>query len=109
MGVGRRPTSSEKLVAMCLALLAVVSPLVIDRKLSIETEEEDDEQSISFSSWLPLLLVVLIVAIIMSSSVGRNFSSSDPYWIHRIGGSSYGIMLLLMVLALVLRCKGLYG
>jgi hypothetical protein len=34
----------------------------------------------------------------------------DPYWIHRVWGSSGGLMLMLLLLGFVLKCKAsLYG
>ncbi|KAF9604790.1 hypothetical protein IFM89_010331 [Coptis chinensis] len=105
-----RPSSNEKLAAVGLALLAVVSPLFIDRNPSSEPDDDDDEvSSVSLGSWLPLLLIVLIVAINMSGYLDKSFTCSDPYWIYRIGGSSCGIILLLMVLALVLMFKSSIG
>ncbi|KAF8393550.1 hypothetical protein HHK36_021794 [Tetracentron sinense] len=101
--MGSRPSSNEKLVAIGLAILSVISPLYIDRKPAIE--EEDDDESISLTSWLPLLLMVLIGAIYLSRYLDQSFKKFDPYWIHRVGGSSCGIIMLLMVLALVLKCK----
>nr|DAD27448.1 TPA_asm: hypothetical protein HUJ06_028916 [Nelumbo nucifera] len=103
MGGTGSASSNERLVAIGLTLLAIVSPLYIDRKPS--TEPDPDEQPISLASWLPLLLVVLIVAINLSRFLDRSFTRFDPYWIHRVGGSSCGILVLLMVLGLVLKCK----
>ncbi|XP_042478390.1 uncharacterized protein LOC122059584 [Macadamia integrifolia] len=96
----------ERLVAIVLALLAVLSPLYIDRKPAAEVEEDEDG-TISFVSWawLPLLLVVLIISINMSCYLDRRLKRFDPYWIHRVGGSPCGILALLMLLALVLKCK----
>ncbi|KAM0968056.1 hypothetical protein ACFX13_016786 [Malus domestica] len=99
-----RFSSYEKLVAIGLALLAVLSPLYIDRRTT-DDSELDSEEPISFASWLPLLLLVLILAIALSLFLDRSFSRFDPYWIHRVGGSSSGITIILMVLALVLKCK----
>lgn len=90
-------------MAIGLGLLAVVSPLFIDRRPS--SESELDEESIILASWVPLLLVVLILATAVSLYLDRSFTRFDPYWIHRVGGSSGGIMLILVILALVLKCK----
>ncbi|XP_034684335.1 uncharacterized protein LOC117913461 [Vitis riparia] len=98
-----RFSSYERLGAIGLALLAVVSPLYIDRRPVLDPEL--DVQPISLVSWLPLLLMVLIFAITLSQYLDRRFSRFDPYWIHRVGGSSVGIIVILMVLALVLKCK----
>ncbi|XP_059644398.1 uncharacterized protein LOC132286150 [Cornus florida] len=100
---GNRFLSYERLVAIGLALVAVLSPLYIDR--TPEVELECDEQPFNLSSYLPLLLLVLITAITVSRFMERGFSRFDPYWIHRAGGSSYGIIIILVVLGLVLKCK----
>ncbi|OVA06833.1 hypothetical protein BVC80_1421g22 [Macleaya cordata] len=105
MGSSRRPSSNEKLVAISLALLAVLSPLYIDQKSLPEPEDDDDDHEFSLVSWLPLLLLVLMVAIYFSRKLDQSFTNFDPYWIHRVGGSSGGIVVLLMVIALVLKCK----
>ncbi|KAB1219844.1 hypothetical protein CJ030_MR3G009486 [Morella rubra] len=98
-----RFSSYERLVAIGLALLAVLSPLYIDRRPVSDSElEEEPDSSVS---WLPLLLLVLILAISMSSYLDRYFARPDPYWIHRVGGSSCGIIVILLVLVLVLKCK----
>lgn len=99
-----RFSSYEKLVAIGLALLAVLSPLYIDRT-TVDDSELDLEQPINFASWLPLLLLVLILALTLSLYLDRSFTRFDPYWIHRVGGSSSGITIILMVLALVLKFK----
>ncbi|XP_043719519.1 uncharacterized protein LOC122667326 [Telopea speciosissima] len=110
MGSTRRASYYyERVVAIVLALIAVLSPLYIDRKQAVELEEDEDGSgsTISFVSWawLPLLLVILIVAINMSCYLDRRFKRFDPYWIHRVGGSPCGILALLLLLALVLKCK----
>jgi hypothetical protein len=99
----RRSSSYSRLVAIGLALVAVVSPLYINRRT--ESDSELDEQLIDLVSWLPLLLLVLILAIFLSSYLDRIFTRSDPYCIHRVGGSSAGIIVILIVLVLVLKCK----
>ncbi|CAK7352782.1 unnamed protein product [Dovyalis caffra] len=99
----RRFSSCEKLVAIGVGLLAVVSPLFIDRRPVSELELE--EESINLASWVPLLLLVLILATALSLYLDRSFTRFDPYWIHRFGGSSGGIMVILVILALVLKCK----
>lgn len=90
-------------MAIGLGLLAVVSPLFIDRRPV--SESELDEESIILASWVPLLLLVLILATALSLYLDRSFTRFDPYWIHRVGGSSGGIMVILVILALVLKCK----
>ncbi|KAJ7966356.1 Transmembrane protein [Quillaja saponaria] len=96
-------SSFEKLVAIGLALLAVASPLYIDR--NPVSELEVDEEPINLASWLPLLLVVLILAITVSGLKDQSITRFDHYWIHRVGGSSVGLTVILMVLFLVLKCK----
>ncbi|EMS64315.1 hypothetical protein TRIUR3_31688 [Triticum urartu] len=56
--------------------------------------------------WLPALLVVLILAINVACFVDRRVVRFDPYWIHRVGGSSCGLMATLLLLGFVLKCKG---
>ncbi|XP_059455666.1 uncharacterized protein LOC132185881 [Corylus avellana] len=104
VGATRRVSSYERLVAIGLTLLAVLSPLYIDRR-TVNDLELEEQPIIDLVSWLPLLLLVLILAIILSSYFDRIFTRSDPYWIHRVGGSSAGIILILMVLVLVLKFK----
>lgn len=99
----RRSSSYGRLVAITLTLIAVFSPLYIDRMP--ERDLELEEQPINFASWLPLLLLVLILAITLSLYFDQSFSRFDPYWIHRVGGSSGGIIAILIILALVLKCK----
>ncbi|KAJ6914747.1 hypothetical protein NC651_016890 [Populus alba x Populus x berolinensis] len=68
-----RVSSCEKLVAIGLGLLAVVSPLFIDRRPF--SESELDEESIILASWVPLLLLVLILATALSLYLDRSFTS----------------------------------
>ncbi|KZV36500.1 hypothetical protein F511_15671 [Dorcoceras hygrometricum] len=101
---GQRFSSHDKrLVAIGLTVLAVVSPLYIDRRSL--NEPQFDDQPFGFSSCLPLLLLVLITAIAVSSYWDRGCETYDPYWIHRAGGSSVGITVVLMILAFILKCK----
>ncbi|XP_068476114.1 uncharacterized protein [Phaseolus vulgaris] len=97
-----RLSSYERVAAISLVVLAVASPLYIDRR---PESELDDEQSINLGFLLPLLLFVLILAIALSAFLDRNFTRFDRHWIHRVGGSSGGIVLILVVLFLVLKCK----
>ncbi|XP_077230032.1 uncharacterized protein LOC143863245 [Tasmannia lanceolata] len=99
-----RTYSTERLVAISLTALAVLSPLYIDREPPA-VEPESNGVGGSLSNWLPLVLVFLIIAINFSRFLDKKFTRFDPYWIHRVGGSSFGIILLLMGLALVLKCK----
>lgn len=99
-----RFSSYERLVAIGLALLAVVSPLYIDRREASESEV-DNELGVSFESWLLVLLLMLILAIVMSLYLDISLTRFDAYWIHRVGGSSGGIIILLVVLAMILKCR----
>ncbi|OMO86477.1 hypothetical protein COLO4_21142 [Corchorus olitorius] len=99
----RSSSSYERLVAIGLIVLGVLSPLFINKETA--SEVEPDEQPINFASWLPLLLLILVLAIALSFYCDRSFTSFDPNWIHRVGGSSAGILLVLLVLAFVLKCK----
>ena len=99
----RRVSSYERLVLICLAVLAVASPLYIDRKSL--SELEDEEESISFAFLLPLLLFLLILVVGISACLDRSFTRFDRHWIHRVGGSSGGIVMILILLFLVLKCK----
>ncbi|EEF46143.1 uncharacterized protein LOC8258588 [Ricinus communis] len=103
----RRISSYEKFVGLGLGLLAVVSPLYINRRPNSDLELE--EQPIDLSSWLPLLLLLLILAIALSLYLDQSLTRFDPYWIHRVGGSSGGIIVILVILALVLKCKASHG
>ncbi|XP_050365679.1 uncharacterized protein LOC126784242 [Argentina anserina] len=69
-----RFSSYERLVAIGLALLAVLSPLYIDRTTE-DDSELDLQEPINFAAWLPLLLVVLILAITLSLYLDRSFTS----------------------------------
>lgn len=98
-----RFSSFERVAAITMVVLAVASPLYIDR--NPDSESEEDEQPINIAFWLPLLLFVLIVAIALSAFLDRSFTRFDRYWIHRVGGSSAGIVMILTVLFLILKCK----
>ncbi|XP_044463260.1 uncharacterized protein LOC123207438 [Mangifera indica] len=98
-----RSSSCDRLLAISLTLLAVFSPLYINRRAASDLELKD--QLINLDSWLPLLLLLLILAIASPLYLDQTFSRFDPYWIHRFGGSSGGIIIILLVLALVLKCK----
>ncbi|XP_057426619.1 uncharacterized protein LOC130720054 [Lotus japonicus] len=100
---GSRISSYERVAAISLVVLAVASPLYIDRRS--ESELEDDEHPLNIVIWLPLLLFILVLAITLSAFLDRSFTRFDRYWIHRVGGSSGGILLILVILLLVLKCK----
>ncbi|KAK4338596.1 hypothetical protein RND71_043083 [Anisodus tanguticus] len=103
--LARFSTYDHRLLAIGLTLVAIVSPLYIDRRKLVDPELE--EQSLGISSYLPLLMLFLIIAIAMSCYLDQSFTRFDPYWIHRVGGSSTGILILLFVLAFVLKFKAL--
>ncbi|XP_030530505.1 uncharacterized protein LOC115740971 [Rhodamnia argentea] len=98
-----RFSSYERLVAIGLAIVAVASPLFIDRRPT--NEDNDEAEFINFAAWLPLLLFMLIFAIALSPLLDTSFARFDPYWIHRVGGSSGGIIFILVVLALIVKWK----
>ncbi|KAF1887007.1 hypothetical protein Lal_00046245 [Lupinus albus] len=66
-------SSFERVAAISLVVLAVASPLYIDRGPDNELEEE--EQLMNIAVWLPLLLFVLIVSIALSAFLDRSFTS----------------------------------
>uniref|UniRef100_A0A0D9VQ66 Uncharacterized protein n=1 Tax=Leersia perrieri TaxID=77586 RepID=A0A0D9VQ66_9ORYZ len=99
-----RPSSTEKLVCVFLAVLAVLSPLYIDRRPEVDSDDEEDGVGVS-ALWLPALLIVLILAINVTCFMDRRVVRFDPYWIHRVGGSSCGLMATLLLLGFVLKCK----
>lgn len=102
----RYSSYDQRVLAICLAMVAVISPLYIDRRKEKIDPDELDEHPINFSSYLPLLLLILIIAIVISRCYSdHGFSRFDPNWIHRVGGSSTGIIILLLILAFVLKCK----
>ncbi|KAK4353262.1 hypothetical protein RND71_028780 [Anisodus tanguticus] len=103
--LGRFSSYDHRLLAIGLTLAAIVSPLYIDRRKLVDPELE--EQSLGISSYLPLLMLFLIITIAMSCYLDQSFTRFDPYWIHRAGGSSTGILILLLVLAFVLKFKAL--
>lgn len=98
-----RFSSYERLVAIGLILVAVVSPLYINRRPAYDPDFDD--QPISPAFCLPLLLFGLILVITLSLYLDRSLTRFDLYWIHRVGGSSGGIIVILIVLAFVLKCK----
>ncbi|XP_060208594.1 uncharacterized protein LOC132635989 [Lycium barbarum] len=103
--LARFSSYDHRLLAIGLTVVAILSPLYIDRRKLVDPELE--EQSLGVSSYLPLLMFFIIIAIAMSCYLDQSFSRFDPYWIHRVGGSSTGILILLLVLAFVLKFKAL--
>ncbi|RWW35769.1 hypothetical protein BHE74_00059263 [Ensete ventricosum] len=104
-----RASSTDRLVAIALGLLAVLSPLYIDRKTTVKLDDEDDGSGAPLYLLLPLALILLVVVINLAWFVERRIMRLDPYWIHRFGGSSCGIMMLLLVLGVLLKCKASLG
>ncbi|KAK9683911.1 hypothetical protein RND81_10G174400 [Saponaria officinalis] len=100
-----RMSSHGRLLAIICAILAVISPLYIDGRASREIEEEEEGTVISFAVVLPVLLLVLILGITVSCYLDQRFARFDAYWIHRVGGSSGGILFILTILLLVLKFK----
>lgn len=100
----RRQCTTEKVAAVALTLIAVVSPLYVDRRPALADIELEDEPTLP-TYWRHLLLAFLIVSIFFSSCLDQMLMRSDPYWVHKVGGSSAGIIALLLLLALVLKIK----
>ncbi|XP_010420980.1 PREDICTED: uncharacterized protein LOC104706479 [Camelina sativa] len=98
-----RFTTSWKLLAISLSVLAVLSPLYID-SLS-EEDQEEEEELFSFMFCLSVLLLLLILAIASSLYYDPSLTRFDPYWIHRLCGSFGGLLVILIVLVFVLMCK----
>ncbi|XP_002871978.2 uncharacterized protein LOC9308047 [Arabidopsis lyrata subsp. lyrata] len=98
-----RFTTSWKLLAISLSVLAVLSPLYIDRLSEEDLEEEEELFGFMFS--LSLLLLLLILAIALSLYCDPSLTRFDPYWIHRLCGSFGGLLVILILLVFVLICK----
>lgn len=98
-----RLASYKRPGAIALVVLAVLSPLYIDRDEVVAEEEEGPPFGNGFVQLF--VLMGLVVAIALSCYFDRSFTRFDPYWIHRVGGSSTGILILLLVLASVLKFK----
>ncbi|KAL8265109.1 hypothetical protein R6Q59_023239 [Mikania micrantha] len=103
-GPSRRHSSTERLVAISLGLICVISPLFIDKKsYTIEELELEEQAFLSISTYLVLVLLVLIIVAVFSCYLDHSLTRFDPYWIYRVGGSSGGIIALLVVLTFILR------
>ncbi|XP_074573447.1 uncharacterized protein LOC141829863 [Curcuma longa] len=101
-----RTTYTQRLVAITLLLLAMLSPLYIDRRTPIELDDDYRSSAGGYLPvWLPLVLIILVFVINLTCFVDKKIMRFDPYWIHRFGGSSCGIVMLLLVLGFVLKCK----
>ncbi|EOY27253.1 Uncharacterized protein TCM_029139 [Theobroma cacao] len=100
--------TSQRGVAMALALITavVLSPLYVRGK----NETRYYEMKLSSGFVLPMVLAGLIAAIRTTSSSSSMQSgarasiipSPDPSWVLRIGGSSWGLAGILVLLMLVL-------
>lgn len=101
---GRQP-STKKLAAIALSLLALISPLYINKKQLIEPEAGEGNGSGGSVLWLRRLLSFLIMAINILHFLDCRFTRFDPHRIHRDGGSSGGMVAILLILALVLKGK----
>ncbi|XVF74318.1 hypothetical protein PTKIN_Ptkin13bG0101000 [Pterospermum kingtungense] len=105
---GSRTNTSQRGVAMVLALITavVLSPLYVRGK----NETRYYEMKLSSGFFLPMVLAGLIVAIRTTSSSSMPSGGSraslipspDPSWVLRIGGSSWGLAGILVMLMLVL-------
>ncbi|KAK1435600.1 hypothetical protein QVD17_01366 [Tagetes erecta] len=105
-GSSRRHSSTKRLVAISLGLICVISPLFIDENPQTMEECELEEQPfLSISTYLVLVLLTLIIVAVFSCYLDHSLTRFDPYWIYRVGGSSGGIIALLVVLSFILKCK----
>ncbi|OMO70642.1 hypothetical protein CCACVL1_18736 [Corchorus capsularis] len=93
---------------MVLALITavVLSPLYVSRK---NDQTRYYEMKLSSGFVLPMVLAGLVVAIKTTSSSKQSgaartsiIPSPDPSWVLRIGGSSWGLAGILIMLMLVL-------
>ncbi|XP_076950810.1 uncharacterized protein LOC143623894 [Bidens hawaiensis] len=106
VGSIRRHSSTERLVAISLGLICVISPLFIDKRpQTIEEFELEEQTFLSISTSLVLVLLILIVVAIFSCYLDQSLTRFDPYWIYRVGGSLGGIIALLVLLMFILKCK----
>ena len=101
-----RSTSSARALAMALALASsiVLSPLMYNTSTHYEAKYFT---SLSSAFLLPMVLAGLIIGIKISSSSSSSSSVSapvsDPAWVLlRIGSSSWGLAVLLVMLVFVL-------
>lgn len=103
---GRRHSSTQRLLAISLGLIGVISPLFIDKKpTTIEEYELEEQTFLSIPNYLLLVLLVLIIVAAFSCYLDHSLTTFDPYWIYRVGGSSGGIIALLIVLTFILKYK----
>lgn len=100
-----RFTTSRKFLAISLSVLAVLSPLYIDSLSEEDLGEEEELFSFMFS--LSVLFLLLILALASSLYCDQSLTRFDPYWIHRLCGSFGGLLVILILLVFVLKCKNL--
>eukprot|EP01018_Ginkgo_biloba_P007642 Gb_03314 [translate_table: standard] len=98
---GRSP--SQPLVLLIFTFLVLISPWYINQRPYREPRiiRKKSTTSITPAPWLPVLLLLLILAIYLSSCFGESCVSvptTDSSSIHRVGGSSWGIGALLLML-----------
>ncbi|KAL5707878.1 hypothetical protein ACHQM5_018731 [Ranunculus cassubicifolius] len=109
-------TSSQRPVAMLLALAAavVLSPLYVKRKS--ETRFSESRWNWNSGLYLPMVLGGLIIAIRTTSSSSssssasmhrsRGFTSMDASSVLRLGSSVWGLAGILIMLVVVLSWQG---
>ncbi|KAG5517542.1 hypothetical protein RHGRI_038067 [Rhododendron griersonianum] len=71
----RRSLSYERILAIFLGLIAVLSPLYIDRRPKIEPEFDEEPIHYIYSHLLPLLLLVLVLTITLLAYLEESFTS----------------------------------
>ncbi|CAN8252517.1 unnamed protein product [Cochlearia groenlandica] len=98
-----RLNSSRKFLILSLSVLAVLSPLYIDN--SSDEELEENEELFGFMFWFSMFLFLLVLAIALSLYCDQSLTRFDPYWIHRLCGSFGGLLVILVLLLFVLKCK----
>lgn len=105
------PSPIQPLALLMLTFFIILSPRFFARE-----DDSDAETETSFSwavdpaVWLPVLLVLLVVAIYISwlmgeSSAELTVTRVDASTIHKIGGSSWGIGALLLMLIIIILCN----
>ncbi|XP_071740581.1 uncharacterized protein [Rutidosis leptorrhynchoides] len=99
---GRKHSSSEKLLAISLGIIGVISPLFVDKKpQNFEGFKLEEQHFLSISTYLVIASFVLIIVAAFSCYSDQSLTRFDPYWIYRVGGSSGGIIALLLLLTFV--------
>ncbi|CAN8244265.1 unnamed protein product [Cochlearia groenlandica] len=98
-------STTTKFLAISLSILAVLSPLYIDRLSEEDLEHEEELFGFVFSLFVLLLLLILAIALSLYSD--QSLTRFDPYWIHRLCGSFGGLFVILILLIFVLKCKSI--